>query len=114
MNHWDTLIRVENNFVQLLDQYVEERREDELKINNLRMFVKDVKPRVEEAMRKPEQFVSHPVNGLLMIKRFTSDWLEVESIVGNQSVSGMSGNVSGMKTVGIERKKREWNEVDGE
>ena len=87
MSQWETLIRVETNFVQLLEDYIEKSK-DNSRIENLSAFLRNVKPIVEEAVDKLEEFVSHPVNGFMMIKRFTSDWLEIEYILSNESVNG--------------------------
>lgn len=81
LSHWKTLILMENNFVKKLEEFVAENGDDFPRMTDLKMFLREVKPRALQAALAPEKFVSHPVNGVLMIKRFTSDWLEIEEIV---------------------------------
>lgn len=89
LSHWKTLIRMENDFVKHLEAFVTANNEDFPRMIDLKTFLRDVKPRALEAAEAHDKFVSHPVNGVLMIKRFTSDWLEIEEIVKNGS--GESG-----------------------
>lgn len=84
-NEWETLIRMENNFVKLLEDFITTNGEKLPRMDDLKHFLNEVKPRVMEAVESPEKFISHPVNGFLLIKRFTSDWLEIELILRNYS-----------------------------
>lgn len=93
LSHWETLIRVENNFVELLDKLVVKKSVDIPRMEELEKFLKKVKPIVEKASSRPEQFVSHPVNGFLIIKRFNSNWLEVERIL-NGSDNDLSKSIN--------------------
>ena len=81
LSHWETLIRMENNFIKKLEEFVSANNEDFPRMVDLKSFLRKVKPRASEAGKENERFVSHPVNGFLIIKRFTSDWLEIEEIV---------------------------------
>ena len=83
LSHWETLIRIENNFVRLLEGFVTENGDDFPRMGDLKTFLKAVRPRALEAAEDHERFVSHPVNGFLTIKRFTSDWLEIDEILKN-------------------------------
>lgn len=86
LSHWQTIIRIENNFVKYLEEFVAANSEDFPRMADLKTFLREVKPRALEAAEKYERFMSHPVNAFLMIKRFTSDWLEIDEIVKNSSV----------------------------
>ncbi len=88
LSHWETLIRMENNFVQHLEEFVVANGDDFPRMIDLKTFLREVKPRALEAAEANGRFVSHPVNGFLLIKRFTSDWLEIEEIVKNGVESG--------------------------
>ena len=81
LNHWQTIIRVENNFVKYLEEFVVANGDDFPRMADLKTFLREVKPRALEAAEDSERFASHPVNAFLMIKRFTSDWFEIDEIV---------------------------------
>ncbi|XP_028418603.1 prolyl 4-hydroxylase subunit alpha-1-like isoform X3 [Dendronephthya gigantea] len=83
LSQWETLIRMETNFVRHLEEFIVDKGDDFPRMIDLKTFLRKVKPWTLEAAKGHERFVSHPVNDLLMIKRFTSDWLEVDEIVKN-------------------------------
>ena len=85
LSDWGTIIRMENNFVKRLEEFVEANGDDFPRMKDLKKFLREVKPRALEAAEEEDKFISHPVNSLLMIKRFTSDWLEIREIVKNSS-----------------------------
>jgi hypothetical protein len=93
LSHWETLIRLENNFVNHLEEFVATNGDEFPRMTDLKRFLRKVKPRAFAAARDNDRFVSHPVNGFLIIKRFTSDWFEIEEIVKNSGVE--SGRCTG-------------------
>ena len=90
LTQWETIIRVEDHLVRLLEEHVDSEKGNNKKegFKDLVKFLQNVKTQADEATRSPERFISHPVNSFLIIKRFTSDWLEMERILNSHSVNG--------------------------
>ena len=93
LTQWETIIRVEDHLVRLLEEHIAKenaeggdgKKED---FKDLVKFFRNVKSQADEATQSPERFISHPVNSFLIIKRFTSDWLEMARILNTHSGNG--------------------------
>ncbi|XP_038060089.1 prolyl 4-hydroxylase subunit alpha-1-like isoform X2 [Patiria miniata] len=72
------VIYTESSMLDALREYV---KQEELKIQKVKKLMDELQKANTEAVQDPEHYLSHPVNGLLLVKRFIWEWSEVENII---------------------------------
>ena len=81
------LVHIERQLTDGLRKYIESEQTRLTKINQ---FVRKVETahRLLEQSADVESFVGHPVNAYLLIKRFASEWGEVEKLLEEDNSEG--------------------------
>lgn len=64
------------------------------RLDKLKKFAKEYTVRNQEAIKEGAKFVSNPVNAYLLIKRLTSDWTYVESMMKNNAAEQFIQNIT--------------------
>lgn len=78
LSHVERLINIEMELSDALDEYLFEQ---ESRLKKLRSFNEDVKKAMGRAISNREEYIGHPVNTYLMIKRLVKEWTQhVKSI----------------------------------
>jgi prolyl 4-hydroxylase len=85
------LLDTESELVNKLNQYLEE---ETVRIEKLKKLVKHYQTMRDEAEAAGESFVGNPLNSFLLIKKLTSDWKEVRSLIQASSGDHLVGNLT--------------------
>ncbi|XP_071808106.1 prolyl 4-hydroxylase subunit alpha-1-like isoform X1 [Asterias amurensis] len=72
------VIYTENSMLDALREYI---KNEELKLDRIKELTEKLQKANNEAIQDPEHYLSHPVNALLLVKRFIWEWTEVENTV---------------------------------
>ena len=73
LSHVRRLVNIEMELSDALEDYIAEQ---ELRLNRLKSFAKDVGKAMERANANRDGYIGHPVNTYLMIKRLVKEWPE--------------------------------------
>lgn len=71
LSHVRGLVNIEMELSDALEDYIAEQ---ELRLNRLKSFAKDVGKAMERANANRDEYIGHPVNTYLMIKRLVNEW----------------------------------------
>merc|ERR1711892_90233 len=74
------LLFTESELVNKLNEYVQEETE---RIGNLKKLIKQYEALRDNAFESGEKFVGNPLNSFLLIKKLTSDWKTLQSLIQN-------------------------------
>lgn len=78
LSHVERLINIEMELSDALEDYLFEQ---ESRLKKLRSFNEDVKRAMGRAISNRDEYIGHPVNTYLMIKRLVKEWTQhVKSI----------------------------------
>ncbi|XP_022104753.1 prolyl 4-hydroxylase subunit alpha-1-like isoform X2 [Acanthaster planci] len=72
------VIYTESNMLDALREYV---NQEELKIQKVKQLMDGLQRASTESVQDPELYLSHPVNALLLVKRFLWEWSDLENII---------------------------------
>lgn len=87
LSHVERLINIEMELSDALDDYLFEQ---ESRLKKLRSFNEDVKKAMGRAISNREEYIGHPVNTYLMIKRLVKEWTQhVKSIEQEGDAEGL-------------------------
>ena len=71
LSHVRGLVNIEMELSDALEDYIAEQ---ELRLNRLKSFAKDVGKAMERANANRDEYIGHPINTYLMIKRLVNEW----------------------------------------
>lgn len=87
LSHVERLINIEMELSDALDDYLFEQ---ESRLKKLRSFNEDVKKAMGRAISNRDEYIGHPVNTYLMIKRLVKEWTQhVKSIEQEGDAEGL-------------------------
>lgn len=87
LSHVEQLVNIEMELSDVLDDYISEQ---ELRLKKLRSFSEDVREAMDQAKSNREQYIGHPVNTYLMIKRLVKEWTQhVKSVEQEGDAEGI-------------------------
>lgn len=77
LTHFQKLVPAEQQLASSLDDYIDQ---EEKRLRELRRFADEVQRALDFAERSAslEDYLGHPTNAYLLVRRFTNDWLDVE------------------------------------
>lgn len=85
------LIVTETELVNKLHEYMEEEAS---RLEKLRKVIKQYERLRDEAVQGEEKFVGNPLNSFLLIKRLTSDWKTVQSMLDGGAGEKLFANLT--------------------
>ena len=85
------LIVTESELVMKLNKYVVEESE---RIEKMRKLIKHYEDLRDTAVAGEEKFVGNPLNSFLLIKKLTSDWKTLQSLIENTAGQALVANLT--------------------
>jgi len=94
MADMDSLLYTEKHVVTVIDEYIEMEMK---RLERLKEFAKDYQKKNQEALKYGMDYVANPVNAYLLIKRLTSDWSYVETMMRNNNAEVFLKNITNQR-----------------
>lgn len=79
------LVRLESYLGELLDDYLKEKTDAP---DVVKKFAEEVREITTLALKDVDQYVQHPVNTFLLVRRFTRHWKELRTFLANRHSNG--------------------------
>ena len=80
--HMENLVSTEADLSESLQRYV---AAEEARLNRIKMLARSVGNISSEATADVAKYLGHPVNAYRLLRRFVSDWREVEDLLNEPS-----------------------------
>ncbi|XP_077999578.1 prolyl 4-hydroxylase subunit alpha-1-like isoform X2 [Glandiceps talaboti] len=91
MSDMEHLIYLESEMVDALKEYL---RAEQARLDELTKFADDFEALSKKATQDAEEYLHHPVNAFLTVKRFMVDWNNVNQLVKEDMASQYMNNIS--------------------
>ena len=91
----ERVLYAEDDLAKILREYIES---EEQRLTALKRIAADYEAHSQSALKDITKHLSNPVNAFLLVKRFTSDWQQVENLIRNNSAETFMAQVSNTMT----------------
>jgi len=91
----ERVLYAEDDLAKTLREYIES---EEQRLTALKRIAADYESHSQSALKDVAKHLSNPVNAFLLVKRFTSDWQQVENLIRNNSAETFMAKVSNTMT----------------
>lgn len=82
LSHTERILGIEIELADALENYIQE---EEQRLHKLKLFSHKLRRTVEHVKKSGAKFLEHPVNSYLLIKRFVTEWPQIDNIITTEN-----------------------------